>query len=147
MKENVFPFVKCRRNLWWQRFLYEWCPQRGSNVPTHNKLLLFVWWGTALTGWRRITDKCYHVDSYSDATYWFPSGDDVHFCDCIDTILSLMDLQTEFLEWKGSALFIIYSGLEDVCDFVGLYNYNEGGKKRAKREITGLCPKALSKWN
>lgn len=82
-------FVKCGRNLWWQRFLYEWRPQRGSNVQTHNKLLLFVQWSTALTGWRRITDKCYHVDSYSDATYWFPSGDDVHFCDCIDTIVSL----------------------------------------------------------
>lgn len=90
-------------------------------------------------------DKCYYVDSYSDAMYWFPSGDDVHFCDCIDTILPLKNLQTEFLEWKGLALFMIYSILEEVCDFMGLCNFNE--KKRSKREITGPCPKAPSKIN
>lgn len=77
--------------------------------------------------------------------YWFPSGDDVHFCDCIDTILSLKNLQTEVLEWKGLALFIIYPVLEEVCDFMGLYNYNE--EKKSKREITGPWPKALSKRN
>lgn len=111
-------------------------------------LLLFVWWSTALTDWKRITDKCYHVDSYNDAMYWFPSGDDVYFCDCIDTILSLKNLQTEFLEWKGLALFIIYSVLEEVCDFMGLYGPLQlQWEKRANREITGPCLKAISKRN
>lgn len=105
-------------------------------------LLLFVWWSTALTDWKRITDKCYHVDSYNDAMYWFPSGDDVYFCDCIDTILSLKNLQTEFLEWKGLALFIIYSVLEEVCDFMGLYNYNEKKGQTEKSQVPASRPLA-----
>lgn len=58
---------------------------------------------------KRITDKCYHVDSHSDAMYWFPSGDDVHFCDCIDTILPLKNLQTEFWVKRISIVYYLLS--------------------------------------
>lgn len=61
-----------------------------------------------------------------------------HYC------LSLTDLQTEFLAWKGSALFIISSGLEEVCDFVGLYNYNEGKKKGQKEKSQVPVPRPLA---
>lgn len=107
-------------------------------------LLLFVWWSTALTDWKRITDKCYHVESYSDAMYWFPSGDDVHFCDCIDTILSLKNLQTKFLEWKELALLIIYSVLEDVCDFMGLLQL-QWGKKGQNLKSRVPAPRRLAR--
>lgn len=111
---------------------------------TNSMLLLFVWWSAVLTDWRRITDKCYHVDSSSDAMHWFPSGDDVHFCDCIDTKLTLKNLQAVFLEWRVLALFVIYSVLRRSVTLQA-FTITKRKKKRQKEKSQVSAPRPLAR--